>query len=454
MSFAASPPRTTTETRAPSRSARAWALALLALGAAGAGIPSPLYPAYQAQLGFSDVTLTAIYAVYPLVSVPAVYLLGPLGDRLSPRRVMRWGIAVAAAGSIALALATSTGWLITGRVAYGIALAVITGAGVAVATSGADKVRAGLVSATVFILGTGLGPVLGGALTRFGTGPGLVPFGVDVVLLGIVFLGLGSVPDPEPGPSTDRRAPEGEPAMTRTVRRALVVAAVNGFLGWAVVGLFLGLISSVADRFLGLRDPLVAGGLAGALLVCSTLTVPAVTRLGPRRAQLVGLLALAVSLVVLAPGVDSLVAVTVACVIAGLANGLLYGGATTIVATMAPPQRASGTAAAVYSAFFLGAGLPALLVGLLTTALPLDTALSTIAVATLALTVPMIALSAVDARRAARRRAPRGSRSTAVLAADSAAPVRGLHGRFRSVVRGDMAQVAAEVQQDAEEAGG
>ena len=189
--------------------------------------------------------------------------------------------------------------------------------------------------------------------------------------------------------------------MTRTVRRALAVAAVNGFLGWAVVGLFLGLISSVADRFLGLGDPLVAGGLTAALLVCSTLTVPAVTRLGPRRAQLVGLVALAVSLVVLAPGVNSLVAVLVACVVAGLANGLLYSGATAIVATMAPPQRASGTAAAVYSAFYLGAGLPTLLVGLLTTVLPLDTALSAIALGALALTALMIVLSTVDSRRAA-----------------------------------------------------
>lgn len=412
MSAGASPPVETTDSAssssAPSRPARAWALALLALGAAGAGIPSPLYPAYQAQLGFTDVTLTAVYAVYPLVSVPAVYLLGPLGDRLSPRRVTRCDIAIAAAGSLALALATSTGWLILGRVAYGIALAVITGAGVAVATSGADKMRAGLVSATVFILGTGMGPVLGGALTGYGPGPGLLPFGVNLALLAVVFIGLGTVPDPEPARSTERGAPaiEGEPDLTRTVRRALVVAAVNGSLGWAVVGLFLGLISSVAERFLGLRDPLVAGGLAGALLLCSTLTVPAVTRLGPRRSQLVGLVALAASLVVLAPGVKSLAAVVVACIIAGLANGLLYSGATTTVATMAPPQRASGTAAAVYSAFYLGAGLPALLVGLLTNALPLDTALSTIAVGTLALTTLMTVLSTVDSRRAARGQAP------------------------------------------------
>src|ERR1700712_5455538 len=229
MSAAESPPARTTASRsssAPSRPARVWALALLALGAAGAGIPSPIYPAYQAQLGFTDVTLTAIYAVYPLVSVPAVYLLGPLGDRLSPRRVMRCGIAIAAAGSLALALAPSTGWLILGRVAYGITLAVITGAGVAVATSGADKVRAGLVSATVFILGTGMGPVLGGALTGFGPGPGLLPFGVNLGLLGVVFIGLGSVRDPGPGPSSDGGAPvaysDGDPGMTRTVRRALV----------------------------------------------------------------------------------------------------------------------------------------------------------------------------------------------------------------------------------------
>jgi MFS family permease len=343
--------------------------------------------------------LTAIYAVYPLVSVPAVFLLGPLGDRFSPRRVMRCGIAVAAAGSLALALATSTGWLILGRVAYGVALAVMTGAGVAVATSGADKVRAGRVSATVFILGTGAGPVLGGALTRYGPGPGLVPFGVDLVLLVVVFVGLGSV---RGAPSAPEPVADGEDGTTGAARRALVVAAVNGFLGWAVVGLFLGLISSVAERFLGLGDPLVAGGLAGALLVWSTLTVPAVSRLGARRSQLVGLVALAASLVVLALGVGSLVAVLTACVVAGLANGLLYGGATTTVATTAPPRRASRTAAAVYSAFYLGAGLPTLLVGLLTTALPLDAALSTIAVGTLALTAPMMVLSAVEGGRAVR----------------------------------------------------
>jgi MFS family permease len=407
MSAAASSPATTrvSGSPSPSRPARAWALALLALAAAGAGIPSPLYPAYQARFGFTDATLTVVYAVYPLVSVPAVFLLGPLGDRFPPRRVMRCGVAIAAAGSLVLALVPSTGWLILGRVAYGIALAVITGAGVAVATGGADRARAGGLSATVFILGTGAGPVLGGALTRYGPTPGLLPFGVDLVLLGVVFIGLGRVG--EPGPSTDDAAPvtasDGDPGLTRTARRALVVAAVNGFLGWAVVGLFLGLISSVAERFLGLRDPLLAGGVAGAVLVWSTVTVPAVGRLGPRRSQLVGLVALAVSLVALALAVGSLVAVLVACVIAGLANGLLYSGATTTISTMAPPRRASRTAAAVYSAFYLGAGLPALLVGLLTAVLPLDSALSAIAYGTLALTGLMTVLSALDGRHAAAR---------------------------------------------------
>jgi MFS family permease len=399
--------------RTASRAARCWALALLALGAAGAGIPSPLYPAYQAQLGFGDATLTVVYAVYPLVSVPAVFLLGPLGDRLPPRRVMRCGIVVAAAGSLALALATSTVWLVVGRVAYGVALALVTGAGVAVATAGADKVRAATVSAVVFIVGTGAGPVLGGALTG-GPTPGLLPFGVAIVLLAVVFVGLGTVRDPGPPTATDDGPSDGGPALTRSARRALVVAAVSGFLGWAVVGLFLGLISSVADRFLGLRDPLVAGALTGALLVWSTVTVFAVRRLGARRSRLVGLVALAVSLVVLALGVGSLVAVVVACVVAGLANGLLYGGATTTVSTETPPGRASRTAAAVYSAFYLGAGLPALLVGVLTVALPLDAALSAIALATLVPTVVMVVLVARDGRAAVtRRRGPWPSDATA-----------------------------------------
>lgn len=106
------------------------------------------------------------------------------------------------------------------------------------------------------------------------------------------------------------------------------------------------------------------------------------------------------SLVVLALGVGSLAAVVVACVVAGPANGLLYGAATTTLTTLAPPDRASRTAAGVYSAFYLGAGLPALLVGLLTIALPLDTALSIIAAVTL---VPTVLMTVLAARRAGRR---------------------------------------------------
>ena len=42
-----------------------WLLAvLLAFFLAAASAPSPLYPVYQAEWGFSATTLTAIYAVY------------------------------------------------------------------------------------------------------------------------------------------------------------------------------------------------------------------------------------------------------------------------------------------------------------------------------------------------------------------------------------------------------
>ncbi|WP_103384358.1 MFS transporter [Pseudonocardia dioxanivorans] len=151
--------------------------------------------------------------------------------------------------------------------------------------------------------------------------------------------------------------------------------------------------SRIAERLLGFRDPLVAGGIAGALLACSTLTVPVVSRIGPRRSQLAGLVALVVSLPVLALGLGSVVTVLAACLVAGLANGLLYGAATTIVSTTTSPRRARRTAAAVYSIFYLGAGLPALLVGLLTTALPLDAALTAVIVMTLVLAAVMLMIA-------------------------------------------------------------
>src|SRR5205823_3545537 len=55
--------------------------------------------------------LTAVFALYTFVLVPALMLFGQLSDRLGRRIVPLMGLAAGAAGLIVFALAESTAWL-------------------------------------------------------------------------------------------------------------------------------------------------------------------------------------------------------------------------------------------------------------------------------------------------------------------------------------------------------
>lgn len=67
---------------------------------AGVNLPTPLYAVYSRQFGFSSAILTAVFALYALVLVPALMLFGQLSDRLGRRRVLLMGLAAGAAGLI------------------------------------------------------------------------------------------------------------------------------------------------------------------------------------------------------------------------------------------------------------------------------------------------------------------------------------------------------------------
>ena len=52
---------------------------------AGANLATPLYAVYSRQFGFSPLVLTAIFATYAIVLVPALVFFGRLSDRFGRR---------------------------------------------------------------------------------------------------------------------------------------------------------------------------------------------------------------------------------------------------------------------------------------------------------------------------------------------------------------------------------
>src|SRR6188768_2071919 len=61
---------------------------------AGASAPMPLYPTYQAEWGFSSLTITVIFGVYALAVLAALLVFGRLSDHVGRRPVLFASIAV------------------------------------------------------------------------------------------------------------------------------------------------------------------------------------------------------------------------------------------------------------------------------------------------------------------------------------------------------------------------
>ncbi|WP_152513451.1 MFS transporter [Nocardiopsis baichengensis] len=380
---------------APARGVRTGVYVLVVL-TAGAYLPSPLYPAYQQAFGVGDLPMTLTYATFALVSAPALLLFGPASDALGPRPVLRTALAVAAAGSVCFALATGPGWLFAGRAAHGLALGAATGAATAlIGGRGSRRGRATVLASTAFVAGTAAGPIAAGLLAEYAPAPGVLPFGLHLALLAAGWHLVGALVPVGPGV---RRWRPTCPRVPAELRQVFTAAALTGFLAWTAAGLFLSVIPALLDRA-GQDDLAVVGAVLGTVLLCSVPAQRCVPALGARTAQLTGLAAVFTGLALLACSIGGPTwPALAAAAVTGAGHGLAYGGAAAAVEEAAPAEGRGGLTGALYLAFYLGSGLPAVAIGLSTLGTPLDTATTWITVASAAL-VPLAAASVLRTRR-------------------------------------------------------
>ena len=395
-------------------------VALLIVLTAGAYIPSPLYPGYQAQLGFSDLTMILIYATFALVSIPALLLFGPASDVLGRRKVLLASIVLSGAGSLCFLWAGSTFSLFLGRAFHGLALGAVTGPATAcvIETSAAHankyKIWASVLASSAFVAGTAAGPFFAGVLAEWAPLPGALPYLVHLGLLvvcWVLVLGL-----PRVGAASLRTWRPTAPRVPRKIRHLFLAAATTGFLSWTGAGIFLATIPTVLERTLPDATTAMTGSVLGAMLLFSMATQPLIVGISPIRMQILGLGLIGASLAVLAlDGGGSIDVVLGSAVFAGAGHGLAYGGATAMLDGVTPAESRGGVNASLYLVFYLGAGVPAIAVGVLTSWWSMETAVSWMsAVAALASVAGSGGIALVWTRR---RRARRHDAATSELAA-------------------------------------
>ncbi|MFJ8301389.1 MFS transporter [Streptomyces sp. NPDC094447] len=374
--------RGTTDDRGTEEDRRGWPRCLLA-GAvfvvcmAGTTLPTPLYPLYQEKFGFSELTVTIVYAVYAFGVIGVLLLAGNASDTVGRRPALFLGLGFAAASAVCFLIADAVGWLYAGRLLSGLSAGLFTGAATAYVMELAPKgggSRATLVATAANMGGLGCGPLLAGLLAEYAPEPLVLPFAVH---LGLVAVSLGVLVW-LPETVRDRRGPAAVrprlPALPPQVRAVFVPAAIASFVGFALFGVFTSVSPAFLARYLHVDNHAVSGLVVALAFFSSTAGQLAVDRVGVARSLPLGCAVLFGGLVLLAVALltDVLAFVVLSAVVGGAGQGLAFRAALASVAAAAPPDRRAAVISTLFVVAYTGISLPVIGVGVLADPLGLE----------------------------------------------------------------------------------
>jgi MFS family permease len=360
------------------RSQTSLALAIVAIELGvmfvGAILPTPLYPLYRQQFGFSGVTLTLIYAVYVLGNVASLLFFGRLSDQIGRRGVSLFAIGVGMASAVVFAAAASTPWLFAARALSGFSTGLAAGtatAWIAELYAGSRRGAAARIAAAANFFGSATGPLLGGLIAQLAFQPLQLPFYVYLFLLFAVAISVLFAPETVANPKAFREASlKPRLGVPRSIWLQFVAPAVAGFATFALIGFYGALIPNLLADRLHLSSPLIAGAVVCELFGLAAITILSTGRLASQ-ATMFGALALllpSVWLVVGAEILTSLPLLLVAAAVGGIAGGLGYRGSLEVINAIALADRRSEVVSSYLVACFAGNSLPVIGVGLMAAA--------------------------------------------------------------------------------------
>jgi MFS family permease len=351
----------------------ALALAATALGVVfvGAILPTPLYPLYKREFGFSGVTLTLIYAVYVLGNLVALCFFGRLSDQIGRRTTIFPAIGFGIVSAFVFIWAASTPWLFVARVLSGFSTGLASGtvtAWIAELYAGARRGAAARIAAGANFFGCSAGPLIGGLLAEFAPAPLRLPFLIYLGVLCVTALAIHFSPE-----TLAKRVRLAEASLKprlgvpQEIRLQFVSPAVTGFSTFAVIGFYSALIPNLLADSLHLAAPLLAGGVVCELFGVAAITILSTGRFGSQ-ATMIGALALLVPGVWLLVGAEvlkSLPILLLAAAVGGVAGGLGYRGSLEIINRIAPADRRAEVVSSYLIVVFAGNSLPVIGIGLL-----------------------------------------------------------------------------------------
>ena len=169
---------------------------------------SILLPAISEDTGTSVTTLQWAVTGYSLVGAAVIITSGSLGDVFGRKRVFQLGLLLFVASCVLIALSTTGGMVIAGRLIQGASGATILACGLSllsVANDGEEQLRAVSLWGAAAAVGAAVGPLLGGLLVDITGWQGLFWIDALVALLcmGLTFATVTESRDPDRPRSID-----------------------------------------------------------------------------------------------------------------------------------------------------------------------------------------------------------------------------------------------------------
>jgi MFS family permease len=159
---------------------------------AGMTLPTPLYGLYRAEIGFSELVVTVVFAAYAVGVIGVLLTVGDFSDRVGRRPVLLAALGLSAASALCFVFEGGLPLLFAGRLLSGFAAGLLSGAATATVMELAPPgraSRASLAATAANMGGLGCGPPLAGLLAQYGPWPLRLPYLVHLALLAVSCLG-------------------------------------------------------------------------------------------------------------------------------------------------------------------------------------------------------------------------------------------------------------------------
>ncbi|HEX5349040.1 MAG TPA: MFS transporter [Pseudonocardiaceae bacterium] len=336
--------------------------AAFAITMLGTTLPTPLYPLYEKAFGFGELVTTVVFAAYAVGVTVALLVFGRWSDQLGRRPMLQAGLALSGISALVFLLAGALGWLFVGRVLSGLSAGIFTGTATATIVDLAPesgKKRASLIAAAVNMGGLGAGPLLAGILAQYAPLPLTLCFIVDLVVIVVAVVGVQVVSEPVRRASTPRLRPQ-KIDVPIDMRGVFTRAAIAGFAGFAVLGLFTAVSPAFLATVLHDTSHALTGAVVVSVFIASTIGQSLSSLISEQRALIVGCVGLIAGMVAVGASLPlhSLAVLVVGAIIAGLGQGLSFRAGLGAVTGAAPPDQRGEITSSYFVMLYIGISIP------------------------------------------------------------------------------------------------